>query len=98
MRRAQCRLISEIVRDLTPWRIKMRERRTLLDAWTAAKYVGLARQTLAAMRVRGGGPAYFKLGARIMYDRDDLDLWIDARRRISTSEIGGSASTDSRNG
>jgi hypothetical protein len=42
---------------------------------------------LAKLRVSGGGPTYYKVGGKIVvYDRADLDEWLSARRRTSTSE------------
>lgn len=63
----------------------------LLDAKAAGTYVRLAPQTLAKMRVYGNGPVHYKVGSRILYDRADLDAWLDARRRNSTStQVGAS--------
>lgn len=64
------------------------ESRIKLRAPYAAQYVGLSVSTLAKMRLRGDGPQYSKAGPRIViYDRDDLDAWLDSRRRTSTSDI-----------
>lgn len=53
----------------------------------AADYLGLSASTLAKMRVRGDGPPYSKAGSRIVvYDINDLDQWLDARKVRSTSE------------
>lgn len=52
----------------------------------AADYVGLSPATLETMRVRGGGPAFVKLGRRVVYRREDLDEWLHQRRRLSTSD------------
>jgi hypothetical protein len=52
----------------------------------AAAYLGLASSTLAKLRCRGGGPAFLKLGRRVVYDQHDLDDWLDARRRLNTSQ------------
>ena len=52
----------------------------------AAQYLGLSRATLETFRSRGGGPAFSKLGRRIVYTRKDLDRWIAERRRRSTSD------------
>ena len=60
----------------------------LVDSNGAAVYLHLARQTLAKMRLAGTGPAYYKVGRRILYDRTDLDDWLDARRHHSTSDLG----------
>ena len=35
---------------------------------------------LDKLRCYGGGPAYAKLGASVIYSTDDLDEWIAARR------------------
>lgn len=60
---------------------------TKLRAPEAAAYVGLSSSTLAKMRLRGDGPMYSKAGPRIViYDKADLDSWLDQRRRVSTSE------------
>jgi Helix-turn-helix domain len=52
----------------------------------AAKYLGLAKQTLAKCRCRGGGPAYLKLGRKVVYRRLDLEEWLSTRRARSTSD------------
>ena len=65
--------------------------RELLDSDGAALYLRLARQTLAKMRVSGTGPFYYKVGRRILYDRAELDGWLDTRRRRSTSAPGAEA-------
>lgn len=57
----------------------------VLDPIATASYLGVAKQTLARWRCEGGGPAFLKLGTRIRYERADLDRWLDARRRSSTS-------------
>lgn len=61
--------------------------RTLLSPVDAARYLGLAPQTLAKARLTGQGPTYAKLGARrVMYRLEHLDAWVDARTRTSTSD------------
>ena len=54
----------------------------------AGEYLGgVATSTLAKWRIAGTGPRYSKLGPRlIVYDERDLDEWLDARKRNSTSE------------
>lgn len=59
-----------------------------LDTAAAEQYTGLARQTLAKLRVYGGGPRYIKVGRRVIYDTRDLDDWLDSRKRNSTSDGG----------
>lgn len=50
----------------------------------AAAYLRCAKQTLARRRCEGGGPAYVKLGGRVLYRRADLDAWIAGRRVFAT--------------
>ncbi len=49
-----------------------------------AELTGLSRSTLAKKRCNGSGPAFFKLGRQIKYDRSDIEAWIASRRRLST--------------
>lgn len=51
----------------------------------AAAYSGTSVSTLTKLRVFGGGPAYIKAGKTVIYDRADLDAWLNARKRTSTS-------------
>ncbi len=62
----------------------------LLGTAEAADYIGLAVQTLAKMRVSGESPPFYKLGRQVLYDRSDLDEWVSARKRRSTSDSGRS--------
>ena len=47
--------------------------------------------TLETLRIRGGGPAFVKLGARVVYQREDLDRWLAEHKRKSTSDSGPEA-------
>jgi predicted DNA-binding transcriptional regulator AlpA len=64
--------------------------RTLRTA-EAAEYCSSSKSTLEKLRVYGGGPAYIKMGSRVVYDVADLDAWMSARRRLNTSDSGGNA-------
>lgn len=55
----------------------------------AAEYVGSSKSTLEKLRLTGGGPPFIKLGRTVVYDSRDLDEWLAARKRLSTSDIGG---------
>jgi predicted DNA-binding transcriptional regulator AlpA len=55
-------------------------------ARTAAEYLGVSASTLAKWRMRGDPPSYCKLGRVVVYDQTDLDEWLQACRRRSTSE------------
>ena len=57
----------------------------------AAFYLGLGRQTLPKLRLRGSGPVYRKFGRSVRYALEDLDAWAKNHCRRSTSE--GSAAS-----
>ena len=55
----------------------------------AASYCGCSASHLEKLRVSGGGPAYLKPSPRfVVYDTADLDAWLQAGRRQSTSDSG----------
>jgi predicted DNA-binding transcriptional regulator AlpA len=64
----------------------------ILDANAAAVRLGLSTSTLAKLRLTGNGPAYSKLGRRVVYRVVDIDGWVLAHRHNSTSEYGTAAS------
>ncbi len=47
---------------------------------------GVSTSTLAKWRLTGTGPAYSKLGRICVYNVADLDDFLAARRRLSTSD------------
>jgi hypothetical protein len=55
------------------------------DTRLAAERVGLKPKTLENWRCQGNGPPFYKVGARVVYDDADVDAWMRARRRTSTS-------------
>mgnify|MGYP000902574683 CR=1 FL=1 len=52
----------------------------------AAEYLGLSVSTLAKRAITGNSPLMRKLGRRVVYLKSDLDAWLDAHQRRSTSE------------
>ena len=52
----------------------------------AARYTGLSESFLEKRRLRSDGPAYIKAGAKVLYERSSLDVWLGAQTRRSTSE------------
>jgi predicted DNA-binding transcriptional regulator AlpA len=61
----------------------------------AAALVGLSPSTLEKLRVTGSGPVYEKAGAKIVvYTIEELECWLTARRRQSTSDPGPKRSGD----
>jgi hypothetical protein len=51
----------------------------------AAAYIGLSKSSLEKFRVTARGPAYAVLGRVVVYDVDDLDAYVEARKRRPTS-------------
>jgi predicted DNA-binding transcriptional regulator AlpA len=60
--------------------------RNMLRTADAARYTGLAKSTLEKLRVTGGGCRYIRIGRVVVYDPDDIDTWLAAHRRRSTSD------------
>lgn len=56
----------------------------------AARFLGLSGRTLEKHRTFGSGPAYRKIGGRVVYRLEDLQLWAEASARQSTSDPGTS--------
>jgi predicted DNA-binding transcriptional regulator AlpA len=54
----------------------------------AARFLGLSGRTLEKHRTFGTGPAYRKIGGRVVYRVEDLQRWADQGLRISTSDPG----------
>ena len=54
----------------------------------AARFLGLSGRTLEKHRTYGTGPAYRKLGGRIVYTVGDLQAWAEQGARVSTADPG----------
>ncbi|KHJ53855.1 transcriptional regulator [Aureimonas altamirensis] len=52
----------------------------------AARLLDLSPRTLEKHRCEGTGPVYRKLGGRVVYTVADIQAWIEASARLSTSE------------
>ena len=77
--------------DAPAGRIIPRDPDALLYEGEAAYLTGLSERTLQDYRLRGGGPAFIRIGKRgVRYRRGDLLDWIADRRRTSTSDTGNS--------
>lgn len=55
----------------------------------AARFLGLSERTLEKHRTYGTGPAYRKLGGRVVYSVEDLQSWADRGLVTSTSDPRG---------
>lgn len=64
----------------------------LLTDRDVASVTGLARSTLAKLRLRAGGPVFIKIGAAVRYREADVRAWLDSQpRKASTSKRSGAA-------
>ena len=54
----------------------------------AAAYIQWSESRLAKSRIWGDGPAFIKMGRSVIYRQQDLDDWLLANRRTSTSDTG----------
>lgn len=52
----------------------------------AAEFLSLSARTLEKHRTYGTGPAYRKLGGRVVYAVDDLQAWAERGAVTSTSD------------
>jgi predicted DNA-binding transcriptional regulator AlpA len=63
--------------------------RDFLTQSEVAALLRLSPRTLERHRVSGTGPAYVKLGRKVVYSRDTIEAWALANTIRSTSEAGG---------
>lgn len=64
-------------------------KQTLVTTQQAAEYLGgLKPNTLEGWRVSGRGVPFIKIGRLVRYSLDDLDAYIAAQSRRSTSQAG----------
>ena len=54
----------------------------------AARFLSLSPRTLEKHRIYGTGPAYRKIGGRVVYALDDLNAWADLGAKTSTTDPG----------
>ncbi len=58
----------------------------LLTTDQAAERCNLSPRTLEKFRVVGGGPIFVRLRGSVRYRLEDLDAWVAANRRRTTSD------------
>lgn len=52
----------------------------------AAAYCGSSKSTFEKYRLTGEGPAYSKIGRVVVYNKADLETWLNSKKHTSTSE------------
>lgn len=55
-----------------------------------SKLTGIPRKTLQALRLRGGGPDFIKIRSSCRYRPSEIENWLKANTRKTTSEGGNS--------
>ncbi|WP_143541922.1 MULTISPECIES: helix-turn-helix domain-containing protein [unclassified Rhizobium] len=53
----------------------------------AAAYIGKSASWLNKARLTGVGPVYLKIGGGVLYDVDDLDVWLAGKRRTAVYDF-----------
>ncbi len=61
---------------------------SLINETEAAQRLGLSVKTLRRWRWAGNPPHFVKIGGAVRYDLSDLEAFIEAGRRTSTSDQG----------
>lgn len=69
---------------------------TWLRTPAAAEHLNGSVSWLNKLRMTGDGPLYSKLGRIVLYNIDDLDRWVTANRRHSTSEDASAPGLEGR--
>ena len=64
------------------------ERRHILNAMEAAKFLRLSQSTLNGRRLTGGGPAFVRLGRRIFYQAPVLERFVQDKTYPHTCAYG----------
>lgn len=59
----------------------------LLTEVQAADFLNVSPRTLQTWRLRGGGPAFVKMGKSVRYRAADLDEFVAGKVTNSTSEL-----------
>lgn len=61
----------------------------LVTTAQAAEYLGVKKNTMEGWRIQGVGPRYIKVQRLVKYKTEDLDSWLAAQTRQSTSQAKG---------
>lgn len=56
-----------------------------IDDYEVATMLGMSVSWVRMMRVKGRGPAFYKFGNAVRYDKQAVEDWIESRKCKSTS-------------
>lgn len=70
-----------------------RTRRPLASIEETVEYLGgvVTRGQMAQWRYMGTGPAFHKVGRKVLYDLDEVNAWLDSNRHEKTGESRSAA-------
>ncbi len=60
----------------------------LLDTSELAEHLTNKPNTIEGWRIKGVGPRYIKIGRLVRYRLADVEEWLEAQARSSTSQAG----------
>lgn len=60
----------------------------LMDSVQLADYLTNKPNTIEGWRIKGVGPRYIKIGRLVRYRLADVEEWLEAQARSSTSQAG----------
>ena len=60
----------------------------LLDTSELADLLTNKSNTIEGWRIKGVGPRYIKIGRLVRYRIEDVEAWLEAQARTSTSQAG----------
>ena len=61
----------------------------LLTQKRLSELIDVSERTLERWRVEGSGPVFCRAGRKVLYRQKDIDNWLEATRRQSTSSMAG---------
>jgi len=77
-------MLSHVQRQSTAAARRLDLLRAEGDQWLCTKevaaYTGLSASFFEQRRIYGGGPTFYRIGRKILYKKQDVDLWLEARR------------------
>lgn len=63
--------------------------RVIITTKEASTLLGIKPNTLAIWRLQGKSPAYLKIGKNVRYELSEIERFLEASKRTSTSDNGG---------
>lgn len=58
-----------------------------IDVKETARRYGVSVSFLAKMRMKNQGPPFYKLGARVLYNPEEVSAWVNSRRAVTMGGV-----------